>query len=414
MSKTKTNNVKKQQNKERKRGKNMKVLAATLSEGTRVEAAQRNLNNLSQAVDLGGSYRLFLPITKTSSGEADLRITQGLGRKLNAKSIKKIFVGIDEFSTNTGGRFVDDTVLPAWKRITDVLYDAMCRRAIEQVKAEAQRDADESGEPIDSVALNQKITQINVAYYGNRDVTPAVYATENKLMDALKVVSATEALLVPLKAGGEPNFGKAERVAIELNVKKRNSIMGLLKDKNFCDPEDNYLEVQYSYVGSNKREAGQSASFNGVSKEISLKAKYPTLWVAEAPSLLGSISPDAETMMAANPLFASAATVEETVLAIRKFAANNKVLWTYVDFESDTAKRSAADIVEFGVCDKSPRIKEKFLAIIPEKTSEEDVSESEIEVKEGSDLEDVRNAKTLQELTAMVDVADDPDEIESL
>ena len=383
----------------------MKLMAGGLKAGRKVVQAQSNASSLSKAVTLGGHYRLFFPLCKTEEGDIDIVAATVPGRDLDYDALHMVFIPIDDVEVSSSNKVKDVSGLSDWKKIVNVVFDADYAYEVEKAKEEAKMLADRTGDPIDALALNQRLREIELTYYGDRDAKPQpIYAKKKPVMSGFKMVTATEAFLVPLKETGEPKWSAGQRVSIPISSKKAAQLQALLEKPEYCNPDANgmFLEVGYDYVGETKQKAGQAATFQGISNELSLKAKYPDLWKANASSSLETLAKDGDSVAAGNISMSASTKVEDVVAAIKKYISRKKLQMTYINTESDTTKQAARVLLENAVCANMPTVEAKLRAIVEQEDakrgSDVDTSDDELDLTK-DEFDDAKGAKSLKELS---------------
>ena len=122
------------------------------------------------------------------------------------------------------------------------------------------------------------------------------------------------------------------------------------EEENFRHMLDQgYLEVEYVYHGTNKQEAGRSASFTycGMESDATCK-KFPDYWSKKKDEVIGKLIYDMDTMAAKNRNLSMAPTEDKVRMNFLKYCSENAVLGSYINFEGDEAdavKRAAADML---------------------------------------------------------------------
>ena len=380
-----------------------KSLAGTLRAGRRVKQAQIGIRGLSSAVVLGTKYRLFFP----TNGVDDVIIAQLPGRKFDYDATGIAFCPLpeDAFTTNASGKVRETSVLRDWDKILKVIHQADCDKEKADAEREAARIADEGGEPIDTIALNQKLHEIELSYFGDNNAKPQkIYATKKPVMEYAKPLMATEAWLVPLGDNGEPKFEVAERVSVPLESNKRiDSLFNLLDNKDYFSEGEEFLEVGYDYVGASKKEAGQNATFYGIAKDLKLENKYSDLWKANAKEGLERIAKTSEEVMDANMSMSASTTIEECVDTLKKYVSKKRATLLHINVESDDTKAAAKFMLDNNLCEKVPNIARKLLEIVESTVNPDAADESEGMDLTKEEFEAVNRAESLKDLAGAVD-----------
>lgn len=379
----------------------MKVLASTLGKATKLRSAQGTVQNMSKVMELGNSYRIFIPTVLTDQGAPDILIATVPGRKLNYEKLGRSFIALDDYDVDENDKVTDLSGLQPYSRISRVLFDAARREEIAKTEREAKATADQMGTEIDVVALKQAIREIDLRYNGDRDVKPAIYATENPLISKVTLETATEVVLVPLDTEKKPIWSKAQSAALPISAKKEAQLTSLVHNPDYCDPNAGYLEVSFDYVGTDKKTAGQNAVFQGVSNELSLKNKFPDDWKANSKEVIISrLVKTAEAIASRNMTMSSRTTVKEVIELFNKYVSKHPLILLNIDFESDTTKGVAKDMVDLKVAADVPKVQERLISLVQENgTQEEEQNYEDI----SKDVISAKGSTTLSELMDKVD-----------
>ena len=361
-------------------GNKKKRFAGGLNAGMDLRDAQRGVKTAKELIQLGGNYRLFFPLM---NGEANLMTANVPGRKLHAKRLKRSFLPLEDFEVDEYNHIFDNSEFKKFARIAKIIHkaEAECEKA--EAEREAEATAEKTGEPVDRRSLDKAINDIQLTYFGDPDAKPTpVYATENPMIGPVVVEMATEALVVPLNANGDPDWDKADVMTVSISKTKAEQIAVLLRNKDYCRPEDGFLEVGYSFVGKDRTAAGRAAVYQGISKEISLKYKpeLTELWEAKAAMAISKLAKDSDAIEARCPAFNGKTTGEEVIKNFMKFISTRKLIVASIDLKDDDVKRNIGLLVEMGIGENMPKIHEQMIALLQEQKANEEV-ESEDEVK---------------------------------
>lgn len=384
----------------------MRTLATGLSGAMRVKDSQNRVRNLSKVVALGGSYRLFFPMGDVD-GVRDMVVAAVAGRQLDFKRLGRSFVVLPEkyYEVSETGRITDKSELRKYAVISRALLDAERREEIARAERDAKTTAEQMGVDIDVVALKQAIREIELRYNGDRDAKPQpIYADENQMVSGVKVEIATEVVVVPLNSNKEPEWGKAVSAAIPLSDRKMSQLSALVSNPDYCDPEKNYIEVSYDYIGTDAKTAGQNAVFQGVSKELSLENKFADGWAANGGTIMARLPKDSEAIKARNMTMSSSTTIKEVIELFNKYVSKHQLILLNLDLEDDLVKAAAKDMVELNIAADAPKVQEKLIAIVEAQRAEG--KEEEIEESVHGDVLKAAEAKTLGELAENIESID--------
>lgn len=368
--------------------------------------ARQNLgtdDNLSKLVELNGSYRIFARMFNTTEGCEDengnplepawdmLSIAR-LGRTADYNVCGTSFIVYDDSMAmldDETGKPVDLVGLDPWKRIGAVLHAAQATREKKNAEAEAERTARELGEDIDSGALKKKLDEIDLKYFGGKVGDKNIMAEVQPPLSKFVWKTLTQIALVPLDGSGVPQWKNARYGILEISSTRDNQIRTAINNKDYYTPGEEFIELSYVYAGANKNEAGRSAALTGVAKSLRLETVYPELWASSGKNFVngivkGSTAEDTANLMANRSKSLSRKTDPNSVVtSIRKYFATSKALAAAIDIEADTTKYAAIDLIDSGLLDIVPGVKEKIAKLADEQrkargqNAEEDVTEEE-------------------------------------
>lgn len=370
------------------------LLGSTLSGGMKLQKQQGYDKSLSQALTLGTDNRLFFKLIKNDEGGYEIPAASIAGRNLNWDKLKLGFLveDGDMIELTDGGKLIDKTGLSAWVNIAYLLRDAACVDEKESAEDKAKRDADKIGVPIDQVELSKTLEGIELRYHGGEAADGTrISPKENLLISPLRVYTYIQCLLVPMDKNGAPDWKNAQSCSLDVKNKKAQQLFDLLSKPQYVNADDMVLEVGYSYKGEDKQKAGQAASFQGISTDTSIKTLYPDDWNKYGVKKLEDLFTDAEMIKAKNGNANSRTTVADVISAIRKYCATNLGVMACINFEKDEAKKAANDLVEFGLLDSVPKIKQMAMSVV--ETSSEEKESTEATAEEAAEQEAMQNMK---------------------
>lgn len=393
----------------------MKVLANSLKGATRLKDSQGMSKNLSKVLELGKSYRFFVPLTVDEHGEKDILVAAMPGRKLNYEKLNRSFINLSDFEVSETGRVTDKTGLAPYARISKILHDAEYAAEKARADRDAKQTAEQMGKDIDIVALKQAHRDLELKYYGDKDAKPnAIYAEMSPMISGVVIETATEVLVVPLNTNNEPEWGKATLASMSLSNKKATQLLTILANPDYLyDATKNYLEVAFTYAGTDKKSAGMNAVFNGVSKDVSLATKFNESWEANK-DILNRLATTSEIIASRNMTMSSNTTTKEVVELFNKYIAKHELILAYIDYEDDMVKSAAKDMVELKIAANAPRVQAKLIELVEsqnttEAEDEEDInagiigvgdvaSIADLQARVGGDLDSVVGDSSIEEL----------------
>ena len=385
------------------------ITANSLRSGKRAKDAQGSDPHLSKAVELNGRYRLFFrTMFSEADGVMDIAAAMVPGRSCNFEICGTSFIPYTKemYKVVEGDAPDDLTGLKSWARIARVLHDAQCTREKKGAEAEAQRTASDLQQPIDQISLNRALEGIELKYHGGKaadgtnimpKINPAISGMQQKL--------STQLLVVKLLPNGAPDWKNAKYAVLELSKTRITELITILDDPNYCDPNVDWLEVGYDYIGADKQAAGRAAKFSGIAKSLSLSEAFPTEWEHVGKSKVDGIANGtnldeiAETMRNRNRNLKGGKGPNDIISAYKTWCAKNAAVFAAINFEADNVAYTAKDFLDANIVDSIPSIKAKFESIV----KEQETKKVEKEANSGTSiLEEAANApaKTLEEIEA--------------
>lgn len=330
----------------------MKLLGGTISEGVKVQGNQRSVTNLSKAVTPGGKYRLMFPIAAVEGGGYDILAATAPVRKLDFKKLGFATMPLEDFDVTDTGKIVDKSGLGGLARISRIMLEAECATEKAKAKEEAQKEADlQNNGVIDQVALAMKFEKIEEKYHGNKE-KEGVFADVAPAIGGVNILIATECLLVPLDPARsyQPDWDKAQVVALELRSTKIGQIRTCLNNKANVDFEGGFLEVDYDYSGStDKKVLGRIATFQTVAKDQWLKNTDPVAFETKGISALSRVSRTPEQIAAKNLSLSANVQAKEVADRYLKFLSKQALVINNIDFDKEETKKAAKDLFEYKV-----------------------------------------------------------------
>ncbi len=402
------------------------IIAGTLRAGKKARDRVGSDDHLSKVVELNGSYRLFFRTVKVpevdddgnETGEfledKDVAVAVVPGRSLDYEACGASFIAYTRDMYDPEG-MKDKTNLQSYARIARVLHQAQCLREKKNQEAEAKRTAEELGKPIDQVKLSQALEGIELKYNGgkaadgtkiNPKVSPIISGMQQKM--------TTQVLVVKLGPAGDPDFANARYATLELSNTRMNELISVMDKPEYFNNDLDYMEVGYDYKGTDKKDAGKSAKFQGIAKDLMLEHKFPELWESKGKKLVEgmangkTIAEIAEIMRSRNRNLKSTHTTGEIITAVKKYCANNAAIFGSIDFESEDTKNATEDFLSSGLLDSVPTVRDKFLVLKEEmgkESGESDGSDEKTESKDTFSEQEAAASQGVQEILNAGDAA---------
>lgn len=378
------------------------LLGSTLSGGMKLQKQQGYDKSLSQALTLGTDNRLFFKLVMNDEGGYEIPAASIAGRNLSWEKLKLGFLveDGDMIELTDSGKLIDKTGLSSWVNIAYLLRDAECVYEKESAEDKAKRDAEKIGVPIDQIELAKTLEGIELRYHGGEAADGTrISPKEALLVSPLRVYTYIQCLLVPMDKTGAPDWKSAQSCSLDIKNKKAQQLFDLLSKPEYVNTDDMVLEVGYAYKGEDKQKAGQAASFQGISKDTSIKTLYPEDWAKYGVKKLEDLFTDAEMIIAKNGNANSRTTIADVISAIRKYCATNLGVLASIKFEKDETKKAAKDLIEFGLLDAVPKIKELAMSVVEENTAAGDSTTTAEDAVEQEAMQNMKDGKMAQATT---------------
>lgn len=365
----------------------------SLRAGQRARDKAGSDQSLSKIVELNGKYRVFFrtfvipdPDTGAPTDDKDIRAAVVPGRLCDFEVCGTGFIPYNQemldYDEDTG-EYKDLTNLASWARIARVLFEASCVRDKKNAEAEAQRSAQELGKPIDTYQLQKKLDDIEIQYHGGKgadgkDIMPS----KQVAISGIKWKVSTRIAVVKLNAQGAPEWKDAKYATFEISKQKGDQLANFLGKPDYCFADKDYLELGYDYIGADKKAAGQAATFQGISRELSLENKFPDDWAKYGKAFISGIIPDGDGativnfLRARNMSLKNSADVKSAIASFTKWCATNQAIFGSINFEDETTSKAAVDFLESHLLDGLDLIKNKMQTLADASKKKEDSGES--------------------------------------
>lgn len=374
----------------------------SLREGAKIRNSQGGDQSLSKLVELGGNYRLFfrafvdeIPVRDEDDNIVDtervgnIRAAVVPGRTGDYEIIGTSFIPYTDDMYDRDeitGAPIDKTPLGDWARIARVLFEAQCTREKRNAEAEAERTAKDAEQQVDVVSLNRALEGIELKYHGGKaangkdimpDVSPAISSN-------IVFKISTRIALVKLNGQGVPDWKNAKYSVFEISKSRTDELITLLDNAQFFDMNTDYLEVGYSYVGTDKKEAGKNAKFQGIAKTMSLETMFPNEWNAIGKDFVRNIAvgmpqDQVDFMKSRNRAFKSGKTPSDAIQAYRKWCSTNQAVFTCINFDDEGLGRTAHLFLDNHLVDKMAKTKERFEKLAAENAAKKNASSTSSE-----------------------------------
>lgn len=361
----------------------------SLRQGMKARDRSGSDDNLSKIVELNGKYRIFFrkfllpdPDTGELTEDSDIRTAVVPGRLCDLKMCGTAFIPYNsdmlEYNADTGS-FKDLTNLESWTRIARVLFEAQCIREKKNAEAEAARTAKELDRPIDQMALQKALDKIELEYHGGEgaDEKP-IMPTKQPAFSGIKWKVSTRIAVVKLGPTGAPDWKNAKYATYEVGKTKSELLLSLLEKPEYCSVSKDYLEVGYDYMGSDKKSAGQSATFQGIADNLSLESLYHDEWEKFGKKFIEGIitATDEDSIVAflraRNRSLKGGGDIKGAIESFKKWCATNQAVFGSINFEDEFTSRAAADFLESHLLDGLNSVKEKMTALAEEANKKKD------------------------------------------
>ncbi len=351
----------------------MKILSGNLEDAGRVSDAQGYNTSLSKCVECGNRYRLIMKLTKNANGAVTVPAVAVGARSLDFDTFNASLLveGDGQIEVTENNKLIDLCGLDEWSAICRVLHEASAEREKKNKKAEAERLAADTGQPIDQLALQREIDAIDLDYFGGKAANgEKINPNKYPIMSDLMVKTVCQCAVIKLDASGVPDLDNVTIATFSMNKKKRQQIKNLITNKDYCNPDKGYIEVGYDYIGANKKQAGQNASFQGIAESLSISAQFKDAWDRTQSGILDRLYTDPEQIMAKDRNLNSEKTPKDVITGIKKYAANNPAVVANIVLDSDTTRYNVEKILNAGIADKIPKVKASLEEILEEVKSE--------------------------------------------
>lgn len=349
------------------------LTANSLRSGKRAKDAQGSDPHLSKVVELNGKYRLFFRPWVLEDGIVDVAAAMVPGRTCDLDICGTTFIPYtkDMYTEDESHQIDDKTGLKAWARIAKVIHDAQCIREKKNAEAEAQRTAQELGQPLDQVSLSRNLEGIEIKYHGGKAADGTNIAPkERPAISGMQQKLSTQLLVVKLLPTGMPDWKNAKYAVLELSNQRINELIAILDDPNYCNPNSSYIEVGYDYIGADKQTAGRAAKYQGIVASMGLATVDPTGWASAGEKLVAGIANGttldevAEIMRSRNRNLKGGKGPNDIITSMKTWLAKNAAIYGSIDFEAENVEWAAKDFLDAHLVDGLPAIKEQFEKLV--------------------------------------------------
>ena len=387
------------------------LTANSLRSGKRAKDAQGSDPHLSKVVELNGKYRLFFRPWVLEDGIVDVAAAMVPGRTCDLDICGTTFIPYtkDMYTEDESHQIDDKTGLKAWARIAKVIHDAQCIREKKNAEAEAQRTAQELGQPLDQVSLSRNLEGIEIKYHGGKAADGTNLAPkERPAISGMQQKLSTQLLVVKLLPTGMPDWKNAKYAVLELSNQRINELIAILDDPNYCNPNSSYIEVGYDYIGADKQAAGRAAKYQGIVASMGLATVDPTGWASAGEKLVAGIANGttldevAEIMRSRNRNLKGGKGPNDIITSMKTWLAKNAAIYGSIDFEAENVEWAAKDFLDAHLVDGLPAIKEQFEKLVAKQEAKKASGENAETTKApASPLMEAATAPAVSEQEAM-------------
>ncbi|MCM1440763.1 MAG: hypothetical protein NC131_16415 [Roseburia sp.] len=383
----------------------------SLKQGKKMSSRPQFVQGLSKNAVPGRTYRLFFPKVKTPEVDEDgnptgnmeenFMLSYVVGRDLDFEVFNHVsFMTYKNewFEAEDINSFRDKTGVDSYARIMRAAFEASCEKEKADAEEQAKQLAQQNGGKMDERALYRKLDNIDMKYHGRpaEDGVPRVYASVKPAIGGLHGMLITECLRVPMKTDtNTPDWAQASYHYKRCSSQFIQQLIDIMDNPAYNREGSDYIEVVFKYgsEGQDKGAAGREASFTPVSADLALEKLYPGEWEELGkPKVAGIAGGEREAQAAAEAVMKDAGfsniriNPQELASTVKKWAANNLVIFTKLNMEAQETARAAKDLVSCGILDGLADIKAKV-----EQMAEEQGS--------GSDEEDAQEESTVSTAT---------------
>ncbi len=390
----------------------MEFLGSSLRASQSLKEKQGSLRSLSSQLVMGTVYRIFFPLTNVQD-MVDIRVVSVPGCPCDFEKIRTSFFVLPKYHVSDAGKIIDDSGILPYVRIARVLHKAAAITEVDDAKFNAEREAAKLGTEIDTASLNEKIKTINLEYFGDMEAKPKpISPTKVPFIRNVSLKTFTEVLVVPMTSDSKPRpqWEKKFLATLELSTRKTNQLLSIMAEPGFVDSNSDYLEVSYDYGrnATTKQQAGQDATFQGLSAEMRLSAIAPDSWAVNK-SALDNIAKNVETMASRNAAISLSPSADEIVARIKNYVSKEKLILSSIDVNDEDTKKAVNDFIDTGIVAGVKSVQEKLLALVKQDTTEDNT----VELPEGTSSEDFTKVAEAKSLTELADVTEAIDKLAS-
>ena len=355
--------------------------------GLQMKSNRGYIKQLSKAAEIGVTHRLFIPtfqfMNDYDEKVNDLLIGFGAGRKLDFDVFGATFM------TYARAWYEDENNIPKclincdqFSKVSRVILEAQCNSEKEAAKKAADELALANNGQRDEMALIRKLDRIDEKYHGRdaEDGTQRTYAQVSQMVGRLDYFMVAEMLIVPMDSvTNTPKWDKAQLAYKQLSNQVIQQLITIMDTPGFYNPEDGYLEVSFKYgnAGQKAKEAGQSATYNGVASDMRLSVAFKDLWDKYGEAKVKEIANGERDIEKANDLILArtgyrpgAFTAADLRSKLLKWVAKNTIILTHIDVTDDLTKKAAKDMIDLGIVDNIASVKTKLSEIVESQAEE--------------------------------------------
>lgn len=347
-----------------------------MSESEELKGQQGVDNFISKVVELGCTYRAFIPIVDIE-GSWTVAAATVVGRPLSYDALNTSFVLVD-YTVNELDQVRDVSGLDRLARCSDVLYEAEYRRELAILERDAKQTASDLGRDVDLEKLAIDKRELDLAYHGGKVNGKKILPTKNKIVGPVLVTGISNLSLIKLRPDGSPDDSNPTRVAVRLSSTKISQFKECLKSITDEDKARGYMECSYSYEGKTKQEAGSNAKFVYVDKSHWLQTMFPNWYGDHGVDVKKRLLYAQEAIAAKNKEVSYTLSVDSVFVQFKEYM-NKKAIITfpYIDTESEAVRRAAKDFITYDSVNSYANLRDKLLAMVSSESEETEVEASD-------------------------------------
>lgn len=354
----------------------------TLGQALHVQTSQQSKPTLGKKfLDLGTEYLLEFP-----KKDNQIVVSGIAGHQASYDALGISFVRILDsqmYENPETGVITDISGLTKYSIFSNYFYKAQEAQEIAEANEKAKKISENSGNPIDGIALAKALDEIDLAYNGKKAENGLARVAPSKqrlLSYGVDFRIFTECVLIPLDSQLKPLYDKAKGFEIQLSARKQRQLQAMIDNPQYNDVSDpdGFLEVKFSYTGTDIKEAGRKdyQAVEVAHRKIDLTRDENGLYTDPNTKIIGGIlagtSHDSDIIFNRSGTVKYANTIEEFNAAFRKFCVKDAALTIgYINYEDEKMKRDAKELLTLDCAFKAGSKQYNKLLDIVEENKEE-------------------------------------------